>query len=247
MDLVKLAEDIVPELRMIPPNIPVHLSDERREAAKEILMDEESTATGISRAARMLMGQRILNWEPESVWLELRDLGVDIGDLNREKLLAMSCLLTTTAFYWDANAFENIALVLNNKPTIAEALQEASPAELSWAVYEAQLALQGDGQLPEFDYEPVGYAAVSLHREGFITAPEMLRFAQPILDQHNRGRKDLKGKVEDRWSGMDKADLDALELKETPEDIQIGHLASVWLYLQERAQHYRNDMLRLRL
>lgn len=246
--LLKLAQEIVPLLKNQPTAFePIPLSVERREAAIRILQDEEATATGVSRAAEMLLGHQIRNWEPESIWLELDDKGVDIPEMNRTKLLAVNSLIAEPAFYWDANIFENTALAFNNKPVLPEILQEASPGELSWAVYEAELLMYREGLNPAFDYEPKKYAAVILHRGGFVLAPELLVFCQEELDKLTRGHKDIRDEVKRRWEEIDKAKLDILELEEKPVDVQLGLLSSVWLYVHERAERYREDMRALPL
>ena len=242
MSLLKLAQDIVPLFNDQPTTFePIPLKVEHKAAAKRILEDEEATATGVSRSAEMLLGHQIRNWEPESIWLELEDKGVDVPQLNRDKLLAVNSLLIAPAFYWDANIFEKTALAFNNEPVIPELLQEASPGQLSWAVYEAELLMYREGLDPHFDYEPTNYAAVVLHRDGFILAPELLVFAQEELDKLTRGHKDLQDKVKQRWEKVDKAKLDTLELEEEPVDVQLGLLSSVWLYVHERAERYRQD------
>jgi len=241
--LVKLAQETIPLFNDQPTAFePVPLTVEHKSAAKRILEDEEATATGVSRAAEMLLGHQIRNWEPESIWLELEDKGVDIPPLNRDKLLAVNALRVEPAFYWDANIFEKTALAFNSEPVIPELLQEASPGQLSWAVYEAELLMYSQGLDPHFDYEPSRYAAVVLHRDGFLLAPELLVFAQEELDKLTRGHKDIRSDVARRWKETDKTKLDTLELEEKPADVQLGLLSSVWLYVHDRAARYRADI-----
>lgn len=244
--LVKLAQEVVPLFNDEPTAFtPVPLSTERKEAAARILQDGEATATGVSRAAELLLGHQIRNWEPESIWLELQDKGIDVPEVNRGKLLAVNSLLLEPAFYWDAGLFENTTLAFNNELVIPELLQEASPGMLSWAVYEAELLMYREGLDPMFDYEPARYAAVVLHRDGFVLAPELLVFAQEELDKLTRGHKDIIDEVKRRWEETDKTKLDTLELEEKPVDVQLGLLASVWLYVHERAERYRQDVAAL--
>lgn len=241
--LLKLAQEVIPLFNDQPTAFePVPLRVEHTAAARRILEDEEATATGVARAAEMLLGHQIRNWEPESIWLEFQDKGIDVPSINRDKLLAVNALHTEPAFYWDANIFENTALVLNNEPMVPELLQEASPGELSWAVYEVELLMYKQGMDPDFDYEPAKYTAVVLHRDGYILAPELLVFAQEELDKLTRGHKDLRDEVKRRWEDIDKTKLDTLELQENPVDVQLGMLASVWLYVHARAERYRQDI-----
>ncbi len=243
--LLKLAQKALPLLKEQAGFAPISLSAERKAAAQAILTDSEATATGVFRAAELLLGQQIRNWEPESIWLEMQDNGIDVPTLNRDKLLAVNSILLEPAFYWDAGLFENTALAFNNAPVIPTLLQEASPGELSWAVYEAELLMYSAGLDPHFDYEPAKYAAVVLHRDGFLLAPELLVFAQEELDKLTRGHKDICEKVKNRWEKTDKDKLDTLELEEEPSDVQLALLSSVWLYVHERAKRYQQDLASL--
>lgn len=245
MDLVKLAEESIPLVRSAPSFIPVPLKEERKDAAKSILLDSAAVATAVHRAAEMLLGNQIRNWEPESIWLGLRDHGLDISVTNRDKIMAVNTLLVVPAFYWESNAFEDTCLAFNNQIVIPDALQEASPAQLAWGIYEVELLMQADSKDPEFDYEPAKYTAVSLHREGFLLAPELLVFAQKELDRLTRGNEDLIPTVKERWEKLDKDKLDTVEFQETPVDVQLAKLAAVHMYVDERAKQYQQDLSKL--
>lgn len=245
MDLVKLAEESLPVVSNTPSYVPVPLSAERKSSAAQLLQDPEATATAVHRAAELLLGNMIRNWEPESIWLGLRDHGIEIPQTNKDKVMAINVLLTYPAFYWEVNAFEDTALAFNNEAVIPDALQEASPAQLSWAIYEVEILIQSTGQDPEFDYEPAKYAAVSLHREGFLVAPELLTFAQRELDRLTRGHQELIPEIKSRWEALDKEKLDTVEFQENPIDVQLAQLAAVYLYVRERAQRYKEDLGKL--
>jgi hypothetical protein len=210
---------------------------------RDTMMNEDATATAVFEAAKRLLGPGFLAWEPESIWLELKDHGVDMDQTNRDKLMAASTLIQTGGFYWDAAAFENTTMAFNDLPIAPDAIQEASPAQLAWAVFEAELLLHREYQEPgEFDYEPARYAAVSMNRAGHIVAPESLAFAQEELDKLNQGNLDLKDKIKQRWENLDKSNLTELELAETPLDTQIGYLAACHLYVEGRARQLQREL-----
>ena len=243
--LVKLAAEILPGLSKPIPYTPLSMKTERKGAAREIIQDDDACATPVFRAAQLLLGQQMLTWEPESIWLELETRGIDVSQLNRDKIMSCSTMLQIPAFYWDANMFENVSLAFNDTRVIPESLQEASPAQLSWAVYEVEMLMQSVRLDPDFDYEPKEYAAVCMHREGLVLAPEILTFAQEELDKLTRGNQDIKGDVEDRWKEIDKTKLDELELEENPKDVQLGKLAAIHMYIAGRAVRYVQDLARL--
>jgi hypothetical protein len=210
---------------------------------REILLKEDATATAIFEAAKRLLGPSFIAWEPESIWLELDDHNVNMDVVNRDKLLAATTLIQTGGFYWDAAAFENISLAFNDLPVMVDAIQEATPAQLSWAVLETKLLLHRQLQEPgEFDYEPAKYAAVSMYRTGFVLVPELLEFAQDELDKLNHGNTDLKERIRKRWDSLDKSKLRELKLAETPTDVQIGYLAAVHLYVEGMGKQLKKEL-----
>jgi hypothetical protein len=243
--LLKVAVEALNTLAKPLPAIPLAPDAGQTDDARQILQDTESCATSVYRAACKLVGKQLLNWEPESIWFELKDHEVDLSDVNRDKLLAVSTLLQYPAFYWDAGIFENTTMAFNNYNVMPEVLQEATPAQLSWAVYEAELLMRSDGQDPEFDYEPARYAAVVMHRQGLLLAPSLLVFAQEELDKLNRGHKDLAEEVKKRWEALDKNKLDTVEFKEDSIDVQLSQLATIELYVNERAKRYSEELKRL--
>jgi len=244
MTLVSVTTEAFPVLlKYAAAELPFQLSDEKREHARTMLESEDTTATGAFRAAQAILGPAFISWEPESIWLELEDRGIELPVLSRQKILALSTLLQVPAFYWDANVFENTSLACSNEPVLPDILQEASPAQLAWAVYECEVLLQSAGQDPDFDYEPAKYAAVCMQREGLVLAPELLQFAQDELDQLNWNHiVKLKTEVKDAWDGLNKDQLDTQEFKETPVGVQLARLSAIQLYFDEQLEKYRRDM-----
>lgn len=206
---------------------------------KELLENEDSFASTLFFALKQLLGDMCGAWEPESIWLELDDRGIDMPRINRDKFLAASSLVQSPAFFWDGIVFEKTAMAFNNILSDSEILQEASPAELSWAVFEAKKLRELD---LEFDNEPIGYAAVCLHRAGLHVAPEELAFAQEALERMNLAGKEMIEEIKSRWEALDKSDLVTLDLSESPIDVQIAQLATVELYMQDRRKRYKKEL-----
>lgn len=235
--LIKLAVDIMslskPVARMSP------------EVAKEFLGDNNTPATLVYHAVLKILGSQSAAWEPESIWLGLKDHKLDMNEAMRNKYMAASTLLQNPAFYEDMHIFEDTCLAFNESPVLVEILQEASPAQLAWGVYEAEVFLRQNGMDPDFDYEPAQYTAAAMHSEGFIAAPELLVFAQDELDKLNRGNKELYSSVLDAWEKVDKSQLASLKLEETPIDVQVAKLAAVHLYVDGRANNYNKFLQKL--
>lgn len=197
------------------------------------------------RAAQMALGEYI-SWEPESVWLELERQNIDVPVGNRAKIMAGLTLRLMPVFYWDAVAFEKTAIAFDNKLPQPEILEEASPAQLAWAVVEANWIIKDVRDTAwEFGHEPRAYTGVILNRAGFVLAPLQLDFAQPWLDRE-RQSKDLFEGVQKRWAGVSKDHLNALSLEETAEDVQIARLASVEIHVRTQRAAAEHAFLRLR-
>ena len=206
---------------------------------KELIENEDSFASTLLFALKEQLGDQCVIWEPESVWLELDDLGINIPRINRDKFLAAGSLAQTPAFFWDGIVFEKTTMSFNNILSDPEILQEASPAELSWAVFEAKKLRELD---MDFDYEPKGYAAVCMHRVGLQVAPEELTFAQEALEKTNQAGKEIIGEVKAKWESLDKSDLATISLSESPVDVQIAQLVAVELYMQGRRKRYKKEL-----
>jgi len=203
------------------------------------ITNEDSFATTLLFAMKQLLGDYCIIWEPESLWLELEDHGIDMPRINRDKFLAASSLVQSPAFYWDGNVFEKTTMAFNNILSDPEILQEASPAELSWAVFEAKKLRELD---MDFDYEPMGYAAVCMHRAGLQVAPEELAFAQAELERMNLTGKEMIEEIRSKWGALDKADLAVVDLSEDPIDVQVAQLVVVELYMQDRRKRYKKEL-----
>ena len=229
------------------PRRPEGRDTRRTSVARDMLRSEETTASGCCQALILLYGEGVRVWEPETIWLTLDRADVDVPLLNRDKILAAFTLLMLPAFWWEVSAFENTVCVFNNVHMNPETLHEASPAQIAWAVYEAELLfMQSDiKEDPEFDHEPVIYTGTTLHRAGFLVAPHLLQFAQETLDKFNgTGAVVTKQAVQEAWKKIETQD--APVLGNTPLDIQLGRLLGVRLYLQERLKVYESDIAKLR-
>jgi hypothetical protein len=218
-------------------------------AVRQLLEDEDSSATGCFLAVREACGETCRAWEPESLWLTFERRNIDIPPLNRDKILAAHTLTMVPAFWWEVNCFQNTVLAFNNVLSNPEALQEATPGQLAWGVFEAEM-IYGYSDFPEtpaFDREPALYAGACLHRAGYVLAPDLLRFAQDALDHFNEGKTSVsKDNVSSSWKKLQGRDLKKKTWKEdSPMDVQLSRLASVVLYIEEMAKRYQADISQL--
>jgi len=168
--------------------------------SKTYLKDTEAPAILVHSAAQNLLTNNFINYEPETIWLELEKLGLDIPVINRNKIMMINTLLSTDPIIYDVHMFKNMVLCFNNEIPNFDSTEEADPEQIAWAIL--NLNFLEPKRTYYFDYEPVVYTAAVLHRNGFILAPEILDFAQEDLDTLNVNTE-LKSDVRNALKGTE--------------------------------------------
>ena len=211
-------------------------------AAKRCLLDDGSCALALLEAAQALT-DHYHAWEPESLWIDLAGKGIDVPLPNRAKIQAALSLIYVPSFYWDGIVFEKTALAFDGHVPNPEILEEATAAQLAWAVEEAeQILSRYDATARSFEYEPKAYAAVVLAREGFVLAPKQLKFAQARLDTTNHNDRDFREDIERRWAALEHMDLKEHQFSESREGVQLARLAAVELHVKEKEKRAASDI-----
>ncbi len=212
--------------------------------ARQLLSAPTSTALSLLVAVEKTFGSAFA-WEPETLWITCEQADVDLPVVNSAKIQAGIALMYVPSFYWDGVVFEKTALAFSDIVPNPESLQEATPAQLAWAVVEAGLIGERFG-LEKFDFEtePKVYAAVVLHRAGFVLAPPELTFAQEQLDRLNRGGEELRTMVAERLAQLGSLDPANHSFDESPAGVQLGYLAAVKLYVADKRQQLEAELSR---
>jgi hypothetical protein len=213
--------------------------------ARRILSAASSSALSLLVAIRdALPGSSV--WEPESLWITLEKMGVDVPLVNRAKIQAAIALIYVPSFYWDALVFEKTALAFSDELPHPAILQEAQPSQLAWAVVEAQRIVEKlNLDHTEFETEPKVYAAVVLHRAGIALAPPELAFAQEQLDKLNVGGAELRTRVAEQLAQHGLPDAANHAFEETPLGVQLGYLSIIRLCVEERRKQLDAELSRL--
>lgn len=212
--------------------------------SKAALENERTPAGVVLVAARNILGPGMSAWEPDTIRIELEENEkLTVPAVNFDKLFAAVTLTEVPAFYMEVLTFQNTVLAFNHEGANPDIVQEATPEQVAWGVFEAEL-IRHENQLfdPEFDYEPVLYTAQVLHRAGMVMAPPLLAFAQDALNDLNT--KDHLGLDEVRaaWEKLPKESLATRTFTEDPLDVQLAKLASVELYASQNADDYTRAM-----
>jgi hypothetical protein len=212
---------------------------------QKLLTASSSSALALVRATESVYQEATL-WEPETLWLSFERLGLEVSLVNRAKIQAAFTLIAVPSFYWDAVIFEKTVLTFSDVVPNPDALQEATPAQMAWGVEEAK-RISARFKRPTFDWEtePKVYVATVLHRAGYALAPVQLAFAQEQLDKLNQGDSSLRTRVSERLGQLETLDLANHAFEETPEDVQLGFLAAVKLYVADKQRQLDAELKRL--
>lgn len=219
--------------------------------AKAALRDEDTGAYPCLLAMDALLGPLWMQWEPETLWLELDHEGVDVPVSNREQIMAGRALITTGVFWYDAIAFEKTCIAFNNEESLHVGMEDAPVAYISWAVDEAQQIHRHYEQEEtlEFDREPAQYIAIQLYREGFAITPDNLKWVTPYLHKQFKQYHSivkLEQTIREAWAVAPRGEnLADAAFPETPEGVQLARLAAVHLYYLNRSKDQAKQLAAL--
>lgn len=209
---------------------------------RSLLSGEDHDPATVYYVILSMLGPGIYNWEPDTIWASLdREFGVVLPELEQNQLLSLITLIETSSFFYDASVFKNTALALNGLDPSPELIQEMEVGDMVWAVICADLFSElihyGDmrGKVFPFDFEPLVYMAVTLHRNSFLLAPPPLSIAQSFLDSMNKDGLGLdKSVVESIWKK-----LQAVPMGKT-DDIKFDESSTVSVQLGKLIDLYRH-------
>lgn len=136
----------------------------------------------------------LFEWHPETIRMEVDDRLPDpLPRAAFDRLMAAVSIVTTDLFYKDAWAFIQLANVLSGDDFSPDEFDPADSMECAWAITEALFMDGMDGDDPEpFSEEVRAYIGRVLHREGYVTPPDVLRIAKDA---------DHSAEVEARFAG----------------------------------------------
>jgi len=141
----------------------------------EAFTDENTTAFILHTICLNKYGIECLDWEPETLWLEIyEDFHIDVEESNKDKIQASITLVKTNVFYEDFQAFEGIGKAFNGQDPDFVYITPLTPEECAWTVKEASLI---DSTPEEFSLEIKAYVREVLREHGCIIAPPELSFS----------------------------------------------------------------------
>lgn len=150
---------------------------------QEAMADEESFATSLLAIVLDTYGTDALEWEPDTLWMNIaEDFGVVVPDVNRDKIQALTLVLTTNQPLVSVEAFNHVCNVLSGSEANFQTWDPLSPEEALWGIYEMLLHI-GIGREkgeppPEFSHEVRRYLGVILTDDGIFDPPDILQIAE---------------------------------------------------------------------
>ena len=223
----------------------------RESIAKRFLREADARSSIVLiMALRTLYGLDVLNWEPETIKMSLKDDDIEISVEAMDKIMAGITVMHNPAFFWDSLVFQRTVQSFNDVPYDPETLQECHPAHMVWGVYEATLLRGLDPDepetIPEMDEDVQQYVAVCLKRAGYVCPPMVLQNVADNLKQMlPTEASELIKRVKASWSRLNK---NALQDRKYPEDalgIQLSLMASAFLYERRKAGTMAQEVMEL--
>jgi len=235
-----------PKVSHLPEKSPI------RKKVVHYLQDQERVALAVYKAVYALYGVEMLDWEPETLWLQLEKDGVELSVQERNKLQAARTLKKNAASLWDNQVFQYIVQALNGVPFDPDTLQECIPAHMAWAVVESAAifaAEEGERdtegeEAPEYDEDVQSYVAVCLKRAGMVYPPDPLVFAEDALARlQTKDEKKLAVTVKQAWEAVRQLiDVQNVEFSEQEDQVQLAKLAACRIYVNKKEADTLRDV-----
>jgi hypothetical protein len=171
-------------------------------------------------------------WESDTLWWALRRSFGPVGELVRNKIMALRLAATTDIPWIDWDVFEDCGLTWNDIiPTIG-AFQPMTPMQMAFAVR----VMRGIRPEDPFAHEVKAYMAAILDDHGWVWAPEeWFDGAQEVLERGREHLVGLKNEVIQAWERVRTSDPTQIEWnEEDPRDIHVLKMFVVQRYLEER-------------
>lgn len=151
---------------------------------RNIVDNPDMTSTALVVLVTDRFGPDVLGWDPETVQLELKELG-NVPAASFNKLMAGITIITTDGFYSNLPIFITLCNALYDGTVQTRVFDPADMTEMATAVAEAYILWPPDGgeEMP-FNEEIVGYMGAVADQEGLLGPPDILSKLIPgVWDQ----------------------------------------------------------------
>lgn len=145
---------------------------------RKVLAAQEPSMTALITVLVDEYGTEVLNWDPETIALEVRDdFKVNLSTRAMDRICAGQQILTTDEFYTSLPDFNIFCTTLSDDPCEPDTWEPADAYDIVSAVAEVRLIAPPDRPIEvAFDPEILAYMIVALKDEHVIQPPECLSF-----------------------------------------------------------------------
>lgn len=134
-----------------------------------LLTEENIPATVYHLGLIKAYGTDIYEWEPETLWLELKDdYGVEPSEEVKDKIQAVLSVNQIDAFSKDCIPFRSVILALNNTDPQFEYATPIDPAEIAWGL--AEISRNCNYQ-PEYSDDVKEFVSLCLAGNHYLGVP----------------------------------------------------------------------------
>lgn len=219
-------EEPEPEEGAVEPELPSRLTHGK------LFTDKRAHPLQLLEVLTMRYKADWADWESDTLWWALRRSFGPVGELVRNKIMALRLAATTDIPWIDWDVFEDCGLAWNDIIPIIGSFQPMTPMQLAFAVQ----VMRGIRPDDEFAHEVKAYMAAILDDHGWVWAPEeWFDGAQEVLERNREHLVGLKNDVQMTWERVKGENPEEIEWnEEDPRDIHILKLFVVQTYLRER-------------
>jgi hypothetical protein len=219
--------DAEPEVEQAPePELP------SRATHGKLFTDKRAHPLQLLEVLTMRYKTEWTEWESDTLWWSLRRSFGPVGELVRNKIMALRLTATTDIPWIDWDVFEDCGLSWNDVVPVIGSFQPMTPMQLAFAIQ----IMRGIRPDDPFAHEVKAYIAAVLDEHGWVWAPEeWFDGAQEVLERNREHLVGLKNEVIQAWEQVQDADPTQIEWSEDdPRDIHVLKLFVVKRYLEER-------------
>lgn len=145
---------------------------------KDLFHNPDAFGTALVVAVIDDYGVEALDWELDTLAIELQSKYGDIPDQAFNRLGAAMTLLTSNSFFTSLDAFNTICSTLAFQVPVIDQFIPSSLEEVVWGLTEARLLLGEEEPEVPFVRSIRIYVGKLLEEEGILSPPEILNFAQ---------------------------------------------------------------------
>ena len=220
------AEEPVPE-----PELP------SRATHSKLFSDKRAHPIQILEVLTSRYNTKWADWESDTLWWALRKSFGPVGEVSRNKIMALRLAAKNDMPWIDWDVFEDCGLSWNDIVPVIGSFQPMTPMQMAFAI-ETLRTIRPD---EEFAHEVKAYIAAILDDHGWVWAPkEYFGDVQEILERGREHLVGLKQEVISAWKKVRKVDPHTIDWNsEDPLSVHIMKLFTVQMYLDSRAELYQ--------